>query len=38
MFAEVSVVPRVNEEDGVNLLLDLRVAVVVQVEPGKQLL
>ena len=38
MFAEVSVVPRVNEEDGVNLLLNWRVAVVVQVEPGKQLL
>ena len=35
MLAEVPVVPRVNEEDGVNLLLDGRVAVVVQVEPGK---
>ena len=35
MFAEVSVVPRVNEEDCVDLLLDGRVAVVVQVEPGK---
>ena len=35
MFAEVSVVPRVNEEDGVNFLLNWRVAVVVQVEPGK---
>ena len=35
MFAEVPVVPRVNEKDGVNLLLNWRVAVVVQVEPGK---